>query len=305
MSNVHIPVLCDAVVEYLLTKQDGIYVDATVGAGGHSSQLLRRLDSEAMLIGIDADANILDIAENTLAAFPQEILLVQTNFSHLGAILNNQNVQHIDGLLMDLGLSSLQIDSPGRGFSYMLDGPLDMRFASEAQQTAASFINNTDEKTLTNIIKKYGEERYAKSIARSIIMHRPMETTTDLREAVNAVTPEPYRIKTMARVFQSIRIHVNRELELLKQTLEASLSLLHSGGRIVVISYHSLEDRIVKQFFKHGASDCVCPPELPQCVCDKEQELRILTRNVVRPSHTETKQNPRARSARLRAAERI
>ncbi|MCF7804982.1 MAG: 16S rRNA (cytosine(1402)-N(4))-methyltransferase RsmH [Candidatus Marinimicrobia bacterium] len=305
MTQIHIPVLCEEVLEWLVTRRDGIYVDATVGAGGHASSLLEQLDDSATLVGIDADAEILDIASNRLRDFPQEILLAETNFSHLGAVLRKQALTPIDGLLMDLGLSSLQIDSPERGFSYMEEGPLDMRFSTSATETAAKFINNADEETIATIIKEYGEERYAKSIARSIITNRPMETTTDLRAAIEAVTPKPYRIKTLARVFQSIRIHVNRELELLQQTLESAVPLLRPGGRIVVIAYHSLEDRIVKQFFRKEESDCVCPPELPICVCDKEQTMRVLTSGVVKPSEEETDKNPRARSARLRAAEKV
>ncbi|MBS1272563.1 MAG: Ribosomal RNA small subunit methyltransferase H [Candidatus Marinimicrobia bacterium] len=305
MNRIHIPVLLDETIEWLLTRRDGVYVDATIGAGGHSQALLKHLDSGATLVGIDADGTILDHAAAALKEFPQRILLAETNFSHVTAVLKSQHITGIDGILMDLGISSLQIDEAKRGFSYQQEGPLDMRFAEDATETAAKVINTASEEKIASIIKEYGEERYAKSIARAIITNRPMETTTDLRAAIETVTPEPYRIKTLARVFQSIRIHVNRELEMLKQTLHAVLPYLHSGGRMVVIAYHSLEDRIVKQFSKWAESDCVCPPELPQCMCDKEQELKILTRSIVRPSDEEIERNPRARSARLRAAEKV
>jgi len=305
MSRIHVPVLVNETIEWLLNRRDGVYVDATIGAGGHSRELLKHLNHDATLIGIDADGEILDHAAAALSENPQHILLAETNFSHLTAVLKRQQITGIDGILMDLGVSSLQIDRAARGFSYQQKGPLDMRFTEDATETAAKFINTASEDEIASVIKEYGEERYAKSIARAIIANRPMETTTDLREAIETVTPEPYRIKTLARVFQSIRIHVNRELELLKQTLHSTLPYLHPGGRMVVIAYHSLEDRIVKQFFRWAESDCVCPPELPQCMCDKEQELKILTRNVVRPSEEEIQKNPRARSARLRAAEKV
>ena len=200
---------------------------------------------------------------------------------------------------------SLQIDTPERGFSYMQEGPLDMRFSDIQEDSAATFINTADQAELTRVIREYGEERNAKQITKSIMKHRPMTTTTDLRNAIAEVTPERFRVKTLARVFQAVRIHVNRELDVLRQTLRSIPEFLSPDGRIVVIAYHSLEDRIVKQFFKDAEADCICPPELPMCVCDKERELKILTKNIVTPSDEEIKANPRARSAKLRAAERV
>ncbi len=305
MAAPHVPVLVEEVVHRLITKKDGIYVDGTVGAGGHSRALLQRLSPDAVLLGIDADAAMLDIAEERLRQFPQTVLLAEANFSQMETILRREGIEKMDGLLLDLGISSYQIDQPARGFSYQNEGPLNMRFSQTDEYTAAAFINTADEQDLLDVIRKYGEEKNARSIARSILQRRPMKTTSDLRQAVESVTPDRYRNKTLSRVFQAIRIYVNRELEVLERTLHSGIPLLNPAGRIVVISYHSLEDRIVKQMFREAEKDCVCPPELPTCVCEKEPTLRVLTRNVVRPSEGEVERNPRARSARLRSAERV
>jgi len=301
----HIPVLREEVLRRLITTPDGVYVDGTVGGGGHSSALLDQLTAGATLIGIDADSDNLDIAEAQLHGYPQSIILAEANFGQLLAVLRREGIDRIDGLLLDLGLSTYQLDRPERGFSYMEEGPLDMQFSTSGTNTASEFVNTASEAEIRTVIRSYGEEKNARKIARAIIHRRPLRTTTDLREVVNEVTPEPYRIKTLSRVFQAIRIQVNRELEILEQTLTAAIPVLKPGGRIVVIAYHSLEDRIVKQVFKYAEQDCVCPPDLPQCMCDKEQTLRILTRHVVRPSEQEVRRNPRARSARLRAGERV
>ncbi|MBD3274810.1 MAG: 16S rRNA (cytosine(1402)-N(4))-methyltransferase RsmH [Candidatus Marinimicrobia bacterium] len=303
--NGHIPVLVTEVTDWLLTDPHGIYVDGTLGGAGHSKALLNELASGATLLGIDADSKTLAIAEKELAEFPQNILLAEANFSHMAALLYKEDIDEVDGILLDLGLSSFQIDIPEKGFSYMKDGPLDMRFSHASTETAAKFINTAEEKDIAYVIKRYGEERYAKKIARSIIVHRPMSTTTELREAVAAVTPDSFLIKTLSRVFQALRIHVNRELDVLEQTLNSSLTLLKAGGRLAVISYHSLEDRVVKNFIKEAEQDCICPPELPQCVCDHEQVMQSLTKGIITPSEDEIRANPRARSAKLRVAERL
>lgn len=301
----HIPVLVTEVTDWLLTDPHGVYVDGTLGGAGHSTALLERLAPDATLLGIDADARTLEIAAETLADYPQNILLAEANFSHMPALLHNQEIDEVDGILLDLGLSSFQIDIPEKGFSYMKDGPLDMRFSDASSETAAKFINTAEEEEIAYVIKRYGEERYARKIARSIIVHRPMSGTAELREAVAAVTPESFLIKTLSRVFQAIRIHVNRELDVLEQTLNASLTLLKAGGRLAVISYHSLEDRVVKNFIKQAEQDCICPPELPECMCDHEQVMHNLTKNIITPSEEEIRTNPRARSAKLRVAERL
>lgn len=303
--NGHVPVLVTEVTDWLLTDPHGVYVDGTLGGAGHSRALLNVLASDATLLGIDADAKTLEIAEQQLADYPQNILLAEANFSHMAALLHKQDIDEVDGILLDLGLSSFQIDIPDKGFSYMKEGPLDMRFSHASTETAAKFINTAQEKDIAYVIKQYGEERYAKKIARSIIVNRPMSTTTELRQAIADVTPESFLIKTLSRVFQALRIHVNRELDVLEQTLNSSLTLLKAGGRLVVISYHSLEDRVVKNFIKEAEQNCICPPELPQCVCDHEQVMQSLTRNIITPSEDEIRVNPRARSAKMRVAERL
>lgn len=301
----HIPVLREEVLRWLISAPDGLYVDGTVGGGGHSSALLDRLAADATLIGIDADADNLDLAEAQLHGYPQSIILAEANFGQLLAVLRREGIGRIDGLLLDLGLSTYQLNRPERGFSYMEEGPLDMQFSTSGTNTASEFVNTASEEEIRSVLRSYGEEKNARHIARSIIRRRPLRTTTDLREAVDDVTPERYRIKTLSRVFQAIRIQVNRELEILEQTLTSVIPVLNPGGRVVVIAYHSLEDRIVKRVFKYAEQDCVCPPDLPQCMCDKEQTLRVLTRKVVRPLAEEVHRNPRARSARLRAGERV
>lgn len=301
----HTPVLVQETVEWLVTTPHGRYVDATTGTGGHTKAILDRLAEDAVLLGIDADSQALTAAERRLAKYPQRILLVEANFSHLDAIVKGQSLERIDGLLMDLGLSTLQLETPERGFSFQTEGPLDMRFSLDEQETAAKFINTASEEEIAEVIREYGEERHAARIARSIIQRRPMQTTSDLRAAVEASTPDEHQIKSLARVFQAIRIRVNRELEVLQRTLESVVPLLAIGGRVVVISYHSLEDRIVKNFFQQAEQECVCPPELPVCRCDKVQTLRRLTRGIVEPSAEEVEQNPRARSAKMRVAERV
>jgi len=304
-ANGHVPVLVTEVSDWLLTDPHGVYVDGTLGGAGHSKALLNELASDATLLGIDADSKTLEIAKQQLADYPQNIFLAEANFSHMAALLYKENIDEVDGILLDLGLSSFQIDIPEKGFSYMKEGPLDMRFSQASTETAAKFINTAQEKDIAYVIKRYGEERYAKKIARSIIVNRPMSTTTDLREAIAAVTPDSFLIKTLSRVFQALRIHVNRELDVLEQTLNSSLTLLKAGGRLAVISYHSLEDRVVKNFIKEAEQDCICPPELPKCVCDHEQVMQSLSKGIITPSEDEIRANPRARSAKLRIAERL
>ena len=305
MSTIHVPVLVSEVQEWLLTNPDGIYVDATIGAAGHSQMLLQHLSSDATLIGIDADQEILDEAEAVLRDFPQQIVLAAAPFSQVAAILQSQAIVQIDGLLMDLGLSSFQIDTPSKGFSYLREGPLDMRFSQGSGMSAADFLNTASLSEITEVLREYGEERNAKNLARVITERRPLVTTTDLREAVETITPDRFLIKTLARVFQAVRIQVNNELEQLQHALTTVIPFLRKGGRLAVISYHSLEDRIVKNLFQYEERDCICPPEIPVCVCEKEQRLKILTKNIILPSTEETNENPRARSAKLRVAERV
>ncbi len=304
----HEPVLVDEVIKLLIGNRDGIYVDGTVGGGGHSEALLEHTTPKACLIGLDMDDEALQAAKLRLRNHDRKVHLEQANFRDVGRILDEREIKHIDGFLLDLGVSSHQIDSAERGFSFATDGPLDMRMRKDSDMTAREIVNSCSEQELTRLIKAYGEEHRARAIARTIIKERkrnPIESTRELREIISRVLPEKFRIKSLARVFQALRIAVNSELDNLSKALETILPYLKQGGRIVIISYHSLEDRMVKQFFRHEALSCVCPPEAPICTCDKQARLQVLTKRPVQPSETEMAMNPRSRSARLRAAERL
>jgi len=303
----HKPVLVREVLQYLITDRKGIYVDCTAGGGGHSELILKTISPEGTLIGIDADAEALAYAEKRLAEFPNKILR-QIFYDQLDVVLIETGHNPVQGVLYDLGISSFQVDVERRGFSFQVDAPLDMRFDQTQKLTAADVLNTYSQEELERIIRTYGEERHWRAIAREIVRKRQaiqFKTTRDLVEVVKMIVGEQYLVKSLARVFQAIRIEVNQELERLKKSLEIAFRYLKEGGRLVVISYHSLEDRIVKKFMKEKARDCVCPPGLPECVCGKQQEMKILTRKVVRPTATEIAENPRSRSARLRAAEKI
>ena len=302
----HQPVLVQQVIRYLITRRDGVYVDCTLGGGGHAWHILKALSPEGMLIGIDADAEALAYASGILRAFPNKRLR-QAYFDDLEVVLFELEKLPVDGVFYDLGISSFQVDMERRGFSFQVDAPLDMRLNQRQKRTAAEVVNTYPQEELERIIREYGEERHWRAIAREIVKKRAvmrLRSTGDLVAIVRAVVGEPFLIKSLARVFQALRIEVNRELERLKTSLEQAFRVLRRGGRVVVLSYHSLEDRIVKEFFRYKASDCVCPPGLPACVCRKKPEMAILTRHVVTPDREEIRRNPRSRSARLRAAEK-
>ncbi len=303
----HMPVMRREVLAYLITRKDGIYVDCTVGGGGHAQAILEAISPEGFLIGLDADAEALSHAEQVLSRFPNKILR-HTFYDNLEAVLYELEKVPVNGVFFDLGISSFQVDVERRGFSFQKDAPLDMRFDQSVGKTAADVLNTYPEEELERIIREYGEERHWRAIVREILRKRAVmkiETTSDLVEIVRAVIGDHFLNKSLARVFQALRIEVNRELERLQRALEQAFNVLQKGGRIVVLSYHSLEDRIVKDFFKLKAARCVCPPEFPVCTCGKVQEMTVLTRKVVTPSPEEIRANPRARSARLRAAEKI
>jgi 16S rRNA (cytosine1402-N4)-methyltransferase len=307
MNEYHLPVLPEMVARYLITRHDGVYVDGTVGFGGHAEYLLRLLSKNARYIAIDQDGEALHLAQQRLVEF-KNTCFYHHNFSAMQQIVADEKIDHVHGIFLDLGVSSYQINSAARGFSYRADGPLDMRMGEMQQRTAADIINGDSVEQLIEIFRCYGEERRAAPIAREIEKRRRFKritTTGVLSELVSRVVPGAGRIKSCARIFQAIRIAVNGELEHLKRGLEAGFSLLAKGGRLVIISYHSLEDRMVKQFFIQKAKACSCPPDLPTCVCQKKAEFKILTRKVVRPSAHEISNNPRARSAKLRAGERL
>lgn len=303
----HVPALCEEVFSFLITSQNGIYVDGTLGGGGHAEYLLTRLDKESLYVAIDQDSDAINYAKNRLSKFTN-ISYHYCNFFELDKVLDKLKLKKVNGLLLDLGVSSFQIDNHNRGFSYMQDAELDMRMDKEATVTAADILNSTDETKLIDIIRNYGEERQARRIAKQIIIERekkPLYRTSQLKEIIQKVVPTRFEIKTYARVFQALRIMVNCELDNLQAVLDNGIKYLAEGGRLVVISYHSLEDRIVKRFLKTKEHPCTCPPEFPQCMCNKIPEIKILTRKVIKPKTAEIESNPRVRSARLRAGVKI
>jgi 16S rRNA (cytosine1402-N4)-methyltransferase len=305
----HVPALADEVRELLAVRPGQTVVDATFGAGGHARVLAGELSGEGRFIAIDQDATVRPYFES----FQQESR-VQARFlrGDFGVVLSQlgENGVEADAILLDLGVSSMQIDRPERGFSYAVDAPLDMRMDPSGPLTARDVVNEWDDRELATIFRRYGEERFARQIAQAIVRRRgerPFERTGDLVEVVKAAIPAPRRFgdgHPAKRVFQALRIAVNEELESLERALPAALAMLRPGGRLAVISFHSLEDRIVKRFFASQAKGCVCPPDLPICVCGREPTLRLVTRKAVRPSPQETADNPRSASARLRVVQK-
>lgn len=306
----HIPVLLSEVLKLLRCEHPGIYVDCTIGTGGHARGILNAC-RENQVIGIDRDEEALKIASENLREFADRITFVHDNFFNPGAILSNLGIEKVDGFVFDLGVSSIQLESPERGFSFQENGPLDMRMNKREKITASDLVNTLPEKELTEIFWKYGEERWAKRIASAIVKERakrPVISTRKLAEIVSSAIPYPYKPKKIhpaTRTFQALRIAVNKELEHLEDALREAITYLKKGKRICVISFHSLEDRIVKRAFRSLERGCICPPYLPYCVCGFKQTISVLTRKPVRPSAEEIRVNPRARSARLRSAEKL
>ncbi|MFH1639671.1 MAG: 16S rRNA (cytosine(1402)-N(4))-methyltransferase RsmH [Chloroflexota bacterium] len=301
----HTPVLLDETIQALCVQPGGRYVDGTLGGGGHAAAILEHSLPGGQLLGIDADPEAVKIAGERLAPYQDAVLLLHENFIHLRAICIKYDFMPVHGILFDLGLSSLQLGGQ-RGFSFQEDAPLDMRFNPEQGITAAEMVNTMTEDRLAHLIWTYGEERKSRQIARSIVARRPVKTTFELVSAVEkAVGGRRGRLHPATRTFQALRIAVNSELENLEITLEQAIELLGFEGRLVVISYHSLEDRIVKQVMVRESRDCICPPGTVRCVCHHKARLRIVNRKVVTPTDEEILVNPRSRSARIRAAERI
>jgi 16S rRNA (cytosine1402-N4)-methyltransferase len=303
----HQPVMAQAAVDYLITTPEGIYVDCTVGGTGHSQLILKNITPGGRLVCIDADADAIHFAQQRLQTHPN-VILRRSFFDQLDVILKNEKLLPVHGFLFDLGISSFQIDRPEKGFSFQSDGPLDMRFNQRQSLSALEVVNQYPQEKLEQIFWKYGEEKKGRAIARKIVEQRRngiIDTTRRLTEVIRLSVSPRYINKTLARIFQAIRIEVNDELARLKRALEKAFSCLDHSGRLVVISYHSLEDRIVKDFFRDKERDCICPPEFPQCVCDKVSELQVLTKKPLLPASVEMEQNPRSRSAKLRAAQKI
>jgi len=304
----HLSVLADEAIEALCIDPSGNYVDATLGAGGHAERIARQL-STGRLFGFDRDEDAITAAGRRLKRFGGRVRLIHEDFRNMKGALEAQGVAGVDGILFDLGVSSPQLDDAGRGFSYMHDAPLDMRMDRQAALSAAEIINSWPEEEIKRILFEYGEERHAGRIASAIVRRRqidPVETTGQLVQIIrSAMPPQALREKQhpAKRTFQAVRIAVNDELGALKQALEAAVALINPGGRIAVISFHSLEDRIVKECFARHAKGCVCPPDFPACVCGIKPKLKLITKKPTEPDAAETQQNPRARSAKLRVAQ--
>lgn len=303
----HEPVMVREVVDALAVRPGGRYVDATVGLGGHARAIIEAARPDGRLLGIDRDPQALAIAAERLAPYGGAVVLVRGEFAEIAEICADRGFTPVDGILIDAGVSSFQLDTPGRGFSFRRDEPLDMRMDPDGPVTAADIVNTSEESDLAAIIFEYGEERRSRRIAREIVARRPLRTTTDLARAVEAAVGRRGhdRIHPATLTFQALRIAVNGELDQLEAALEAAHGLLVPGGRLVVISFHSLEDRMVKQFIREHARDCICPPRQPICTCDHRATLREVIRGGRVAAEDEVARNPRARSARLRAAERL
>ena len=303
----HVPVLAEEVRELLAVRPGETVVDATFGAGGHAALLCADLEGKGRFVAVDRDAAVRPYFERFQRDCRVPARFLRGDFAVVLGQLAGNGVE-ADAILLDLGLSSMQIDRPERGFSYAADAPLDMRMDTTGARSAADVVNEADERELADAFRRYGEERFARPIARAIVrrrQERPFERTSELVDVIRSAIPAPRRFgdgHPAKRVFQALRIVVNEELDSLERALPAALSMLRPGGRVAVVSFHSLEDRIVKRFFAAQARGCVCPPELPVCVCGKEPTLRLVTRRAVRPSPAETAENPRAASARLRVA---
>jgi len=303
----HTPVLLPETIDLLNLEANKYVIDATLGLGGHSEEILKKIGPKGKLMAFDQDEANLKEAQTRLKKYEKQITFIHSNFEHLAEIASKHHFQP-GAILLDLGLSSPHIDDPERGFSFQKEGPLDMRFDKRQSQTAEKVVNNASEKDLADIIFHYGDERRSRPIARAIVLARkqtPIKTTTQLAEIIAATVKGKQKIHPATQTFQALRIYVNRELEVLEKVLEDSLKLLKKGGRLVVISYHSLEDRIVKNFFRDQTKNCICPKELPLCQCNFEKKLYILTRKPIIPTGIEVSANPRSRSAKLRAAQRL
>jgi 16S rRNA (cytosine1402-N4)-methyltransferase len=304
----HVPVLSQDSIELLQPRPGAVFVDCTLGAGGHSRLLLDRILPGGRLLAIDRDDAALAAAREVLAGFERAARLVHGDFGDLARLARDAGFEPVDGILFDLGLSSEQLESAERGFSFRHEGPLDMRMDRRSPVTAARIVNELPERELTDLIRRLGEERWAARIARFVVQRRPLTTTRELAAAVEAAIPRaawPLDIHPATRTFQAVRMRVNDELGSLERGLRGALEILAPGGRIAVISFHSLEDALVKRFFAAESKDCLCPPRQPVCTCAHRATLRVLTRKPIRPSPDEVRANPRSRSARLRAAERL
>lgn len=307
----HIPVLLKETLEYLNPMPGGVYIDGTLGGAGHSSEIVKRIIPGGVLLGIDQDINAINAAKERLEAYKDNVLIVRDNFRNIKTIAQNHGLKEVDGILLDIGVSSHQLDEEERGFSYMHDGPLDMRMDTNREYDASYLVNSASEQELTRIMREYGEEKWAARIAKFIIEERKknrIDTTFKLVDIIKRAIPAAARREgghPAKRTFQALRIAVNDELEVLEQALRDAADIMKPGGRLVVITFHSLEDRIVKTVFNNMERPCICPPQLPVCVCGKEPLLKVVTKKPVTATEEELSHNTRSKSAKLRAAERV
>ena len=310
MEFVHKSVLLKETIDGLKIKPDGIYVDGTLGGGGHASEVARRLSDKGSIIGIDQDAAAIEAAGIRLKDFGEKVTIVRSNYCDMKSQLGKLGIDKVDGIVLDLGVSSYQLDTAERGFSYREDAPLDMRMDRRQKMTARDIVNDYEERELYRVIRDYGEDKFAKNIAKHIVTARqkaPIETTGQLTEIIRASIPMKFQKKSghpAKRTFQAIRIELNQELEVLKNSLDAMIDLLNPGGRLCIITFHSLEDRIVKSAFRKNENPCTCPSDFPVCVCGKISKGSIITRKPILPSKEEMEENSRAKSAKLRIFER-
>ena len=306
----HKSVLLEETVNGLNIKPDGIYVDGTLGGGGHAYEICRRLGNKGSIVGIDQDAAAIEAAGARLKDFGEKVTIVRSNYCDMKSQLHKLGIDKVDGIVLDLGVSSYQLDTAERGFSYREDAPLDMRMDTRQEMTARDIVNDYTEMELYRVIRDYGEDKFAKNIAKHIVMERgkaPIETTGRLTEIIRQSIPMKYQKKSghpAKRTFQAIRIELNRELEVLRDSLDDMIDILNPGGRLCIITFHSLEDRIVKSAFKKNEHPCTCPPDFPVCVCGKVSKGSIITRKPILPGEEELAYNSRAASAKLRIFER-
>jgi len=310
MDYTHQAVLLEEAIKYLNIKEDGIYLDGTLGRAGHSSAILKNLSAAGKLIAVDRDTAAIEAVKKRFAD-EESLILAHSNFQDFDQVLAKLEIDAVDGMLFDLGVSSPQLDNPERGFSYQKEGPLDMRMNPEQKLTAKDIVNSYSQAELEKIITDYGEENWSARIAEFIVKMRnekEIKTTSDLVEVIKAAIPKAVRRSgghPARRTFQALRIETNNELEQLKNLIDKAVTYLNPGGRLVIITFHSLEDRIVKHKFRDLAKDCTCPPDFPICVCDKKSEVKVITRSPIQASKEEKESNPRSRSAKMRVAEKI
>jgi 16S rRNA (cytosine1402-N4)-methyltransferase len=307
----HTSVLLHETVDSLKIRTDGIYVDGTLGGGGHAEEVLRHLTGGGRLIGIDQDEAAIEAAGKRLSAFGSQVTIVRDNYVNMPEILRNLGIAEVDGIYLDLGVSSYQFDNGDRGFSYRVDAPLDMRMDQRNTMTARDIVNDYSEQELCRVIRDYGEDPFARNIAKHIVLARqkaPIETTGQLVEIIRGAVPAKIRAKKghpAKQAFQAIRIELNHELDVLEQSVDAMIDLLKPGGRLAIITFHSLEDRIVKSRFRTAENPCICPPDFPVCVCGRKPKGHVVTRKAIVPTAEEDQENPRAKSAKLRVFEKI